>query len=86
MKRQMVKTFRALIITVALLAPCVSVADCCCRKIVDYIVASAYLKESLEGEVIRLIKKGWQPYKGVTHNSKNGWMYQAMVKYEDENK
>lgn len=83
MKRQLIKAFRVLILSVTLLAPCTSVADCFCRKIVDYTVASAFLKESLVEEVERLIKKGWQPYKGVTHNSKNGWMYQAMVKYEE---
>ena len=84
MKYKIWKSFRVLILAAAFLAPCAAMADCLCRNIVDYTVASAYLKESLTEEVERLIKKGWQPYKGVTHNSKNGWMYQAMVKYEDE--
>jgi hypothetical protein len=77
------KYLKLLILTVALLAPCVSMASRC-RKIIDYTIASAFMKESLVAEVEHLIKKGWQPYKGVTHNSKNGWMYQAMVKYEGE--
>lgn len=78
------KPFRIVILSVTLLFPCHSLADCFCRKIVDYTVASAFLKESLVEEVESLIKKGWQPYKGVTHNSRNGWMYQVMVKYEAE--
>lgn len=70
------KTFKALILTVALLMPTASVADCCCRKIVDYKSASS------DSEVKELIKKGYQPFGGIAIH-KFGTRVQAMVKYEE---
>jgi len=40
-------------------------------------------KESLVAEVEMLIKRGWQPFRGIQIQDKTGWMYQVMVKYED---
>jgi hypothetical protein len=58
-------------------------AECCCKKITKYTVASSYFKESLVAEVEMLIKRGWQPFRGIQIQDKTGWMYQVMVKYED---
>lgn len=81
MKRQLIKTFRALIITVILLAPCVSVADCCCRKIVGYMIIRDNLIDNIDKQAKKLIEEGWQPLGGVAA-SRYG-QYQAMVKYEE---
>ena len=75
--------YKILLGIVILLMPYFCMAECCCKKIVEYTIASSYLKESLIGEVGRLMKKGWQPFKGIQIHGKTGWMYQIMVKYDE---
>jgi hypothetical protein len=82
-KDRMKSIYKILLAAVILLMPYFCMAECCCKKIVEYTVASAYLKESFIEEVERLIKKGYQPFKGIQVHNKTGWMYQIMVRYEE---
>ena len=70
------KTFKILVITIALLMPPASMADCCCRKIVGYTVATSH------SEIEKLFREGWQPFGGVATN-RYGIIFQAMAKYEE---
>ncbi len=76
------KVSKILISAIIFLAPCVSVADCCCRKIVDYMVVEANLLESIDVKVKQLIDKGWVPFGGVSRSWRTDDA-QAMVKYEN---
>ncbi len=73
---------KVLIIFIALLVPPASMADCCCRKIVDYVCAYATTFGNIDKKVQELISKGYQPLGGISLNN-NGSMAQAMVKYEE---
>ena len=53
-------------------------------EITVYMVAYGDGKDDLEHKVNTLIKKGWQPFSGLTlksYSSKPSDFYQAMVKY-----
>ena len=76
------KVSKILISAIIFLAPCVSVADCCCRKIVDYMVAVEDNFGTIQDKVNRLIKEGWQPLGGISSSYRNN-DEQAMVKYEN---
>ena len=79
------KVSKILISAIIFLAPCVSVADCCCRKIVDYMIVEKDNFHNFSDQVKNLIKEGWQPFGGVSQwNSRIHT--QAMVKYEEDSK
>ncbi len=48
MGKFIMKAFKVFILIIVLLIPHVSVAECHCRKIVDYMVASAYLRVQIK--------------------------------------
>jgi hypothetical protein len=76
------KVSKILISAIIFLAPCVSVADCCCRKIVDYMVVVEDKIGTIQDKVNRLIKEGWQPLGGISSSYRSS-DEQAMVKYEN---
>lgn len=59
------------------------------NKIIDYKVVSVRSDEGVRDKVNREIDRGWQPLGGLcahTDKSETEWFYQAMVKYEENNK
>lgn len=74
------KVSKILISAIIFIAPCVSMADCCCRKIVDYIVVNEMDSYRIIDKVKKLIVEGWMPL-GNAEAHLYG-LYQTMVKYE----
>lgn len=53
------------------------------QKIVEYTLTGNSTLEGFRSMVSEHIKLGWQPLGGVSVD--DGYFYQAMVKYEDDN-
>lgn len=52
-------------------------------KIVDYAMCGGDSQHEIEKDVDRLITDGYKPFGSPCVCSKSGYIYQAMVKYED---
>lgn len=76
------KVSKILISAIIFIAPCVSMADCCCRKIVDYMVVVEDNFGNIQDKIKQLIKEGWQPLGGISRSYRRNDA-QAMVKYEN---
>lgn len=53
------------------------------KRIIDYTILDSDSRTSLESQVIKAIKNGWQPLGGVAYTGQPSWKYvQAVVRYE----
>ena len=75
--------YKTLFIAIVLFIPSICMANCCCKKIIDYMVVRESIRGNFTETIRNLIAEGWQPFGGVS-NSMNNAIIQAMVKYESD--
>jgi hypothetical protein len=74
-----VKKILSIVILLLFMTPVL--ANCCCKKIVDYILVRQEIRNNFDEEIRKLIIQGWQPFGGVAVNRFGS--FQAMVKYDE---